>query len=184
MLPNLLFLVAASSFIIIIVLCSFAYRSEQFQFWPPPSENSWQHKAFRWLFRGMVYPLIVLTIVTFEYDPKSPSLLRYAIGILLLIIGFGLAFSVTFSLGYKNAFGKADGLKTTGWYAWSRNPIYVVTWVGLIGWGLIASSSLVSIVLVMWALLYLIAPFLEEPWLEQNYGESFKQYKLKTRRFF
>jgi protein-S-isoprenylcysteine O-methyltransferase Ste14 len=184
MLPNILFALAVVSFAAILILSTIALWSDQFQFWPPPSENSWQHKAFWWLFRGMVYPLILLTILTFEYDSKSPDYTRFSIGAALLLLGFGLAFTATFFLGWKNAYGKADGLKTTGWYAWSRNPIYVVTWIGLIGWGVVASSYLVSFVLIMWAFLYLIAPFFEEPWLEQKYGESFKQYKLKTRRFF
>ena len=40
----------------------------------------------------------------------------------------------------------------------------------------VASWSVISL-LVLWALFYVIAPNLEEPWLEQQYGEAFTSYK-------
>lgn len=152
-------------------------------FWPPPSKNSWQHKAFIVLFRGFLYPLIALTVLQFERPSGANEITHFGLGSLLLITGFGLAFWITFKLGWRNAFGEELGLRTTGWFGWSRNPIYVVTWVGLLGWGLIANSVLVSILLSIWALLYVIAPYLEEPWLEEHYGDAYRAYKDKTPRF-
>ena len=156
---------------------------KNFQYWPPPNKNSWQHSSFRWLFRGLVFPIIGLTVMHFEYDASPIGTTRYIFGIILLFVGFGAAFAGTNSLGWANAFGEAKGLKTTGWYAYSRNPIYVATWVGLIGWGLIANSIIVNTLLLVWGVFYIVATFLEEPWLEQEYGDEFLNYKSRVRRF-
>lgn len=169
---------------LIFVLITFtAVISKIFQFYPPPKTEGWQHRTFIFLFRVFVYSLIVLTILQFQWQGHHYSVPVYIIGVLLLIIGFGLAFLITFSMGWRNAFGEKRGLKTTGWFAWSRNPIYVVTWVGLLGWGLIANSTLVSILLIIWAVFYVLAPFLEEPWLEEMYGGEYLAYKEKVCRF-
>lgn len=139
---------------------------------------------FMGLFRAYLYPLIVLSALELEILEGRSAIIQFAVGGALLLIGFGLAFRITLGMGWHNAFGEKRGLKTTGWFAWSRNPIYVVTWVGLIGWALIANSLFVSILLSAWALLYLLAPFVEEPWLEEQYGEEYVAYKAKTPRFF
>ncbi|GAB5450275.1 MAG: hypothetical protein Hals2KO_06030 [Halioglobus sp.] len=101
----------------------------------------------------------------------------------MAIIGFALAFYVTYLLGWRDAHGEANGLTTGGWYAWSRNPIYVVSIIGMVGLGLWVHSWLAQSLLLIWAAFYIAAPFLEEPWLEQQYGEVYQEYKLKVPRF-
>jgi protein-S-isoprenylcysteine O-methyltransferase Ste14 len=66
--------------------------------------------------------LVVLSVMAFS---ATTSAWRFVIGLALLIVGFGLAFRWTSFLGWKNAFGDAQGLKTEGIYRWSRHPIYV-----------------------------------------------------------
>ena len=53
----------------------------------------------------------------------------------------------------------------------------------MIGWGLVANTLLVWILLALWATMYLLAPVFEEPWLEQQYGQDYLDYKRQTRRF-
>ena len=72
-----------------------------FEFWPPPSTESWQHLAFRILFRMFFICLIVLSVLGFE--PQDLS--RYVFGGVLLAIGFGLALRWTGYLGWDNALG-------------------------------------------------------------------------------
>jgi protein-S-isoprenylcysteine O-methyltransferase Ste14 len=86
-------------------------------------------------------------------------------------------------MGWRNAFGEKKGLVTDGWFAISRNPVYVATWAGLLGWGLVLGQSSVTGLLTLWALLYVLAPFLEERWLEQQYGDEFRRYKSSVARF-
>lgn len=175
----LISLLAASSLLALGIL---DLSRKDFIFWPPPEKNSWQDKTFIWLFRGLIYPLLILSV--FEFRSIDQPLLQYGLGGLLLTFGFGTAFASTFNLGWKNAFGDKEGLVTNGWFAYSRNPVYVVTWIGQLGWATIAQSNLVSILLALWGLLYLLAIFLEEAWLERTYGEEYLAYKISVRRFF
>ncbi|WP_197508815.1 methyltransferase family protein [Hydrogenophaga crassostreae] len=107
----------------------------------------------------------------------------FVIGWVLLVSGFGLAFYITGKLGWRDAHGEAGSLTTTGWYGWSRNPIYVVTIFGLLGLGLVAHSLFVYPLVAIWALLYVLAPLLEEPWLERHFGQSYEDYARQVPRF-
>ena len=168
---------------LIYVLSGLALVRRDFQFFPPPSKESWQHRTFLGLFRGYVYPLIIVTALSFEPKTGDFSLYRYLLGTALLVVGFGLAFLITFRMGWRNAFGEKLGLQTTGWFKRSRNPIYVATWVGLVGWAILANAAVVTGMLALWALMYVAAPFVEEPWLEQMYGDAYRDYKARTPRF-
>jgi len=182
--PIILFGLSVLSIGAIFVLSSTAALRTDFEFFPPPSGSSWQHKIFRILFRVFLYPLIILTLIKFEVESGFWPLVRYVVGGSALIIGFGLAFWITGQMGWRNAFGEKKGLKTDGWFGLSRNPVYVATWLGLIGWALVVNSSLVSILLALWAFMYVVAPLVEEPWLEQQYGDDYREYRKQTRRFF
>ncbi len=182
----LLFTFAASlTGAVSIIACSIAsFLRSEFRFFPPPSKDSWQHATFLFLFRLFVYPLVALSILTFAPPTSALSSARLLIGAILLVTGFGLAFRITLQMGWRNAFGEKRGLKTDGWFAWSRNPVYVFTWLGLLGWGLISYNGLVTVLLCTWAMLYVLAPYFEEPWLEVEYGEPYRKYKQQVRRFF
>ena len=159
-----------------------AIRSD-FQFFPPPSKQSWQHWTFLFLFRLYLYPLIALTVLLFSPLRGTHAWAQYGIGGACLLIGFAMAIRITLYMGWRNAFGEKLGLMTTGWFAWSRNPIYVFTRLGIIGWAMLANSWLVTLLLSAWVIMYLFAPYFEEPWLEAEYGEDYQKYKRSVRRF-
>lgn len=179
----ILFSVSASSICAIMILSIIAALTGKFKFFPPPSKAGWQHRTFMALFRLFLYPLLALSLLFYEIVPADHALLQYGGGILLLMNGFSLAFWITFQMGWRNAFGEKHGLKTQGCFRISRNPVYVATWFGMIGWGLLANNALVWALLALWAIMYLLAPVFEEPWLEQQYGQEYLDYKRQTRRF-
>ncbi|MCB0007909.1 MAG: hypothetical protein KDE04_15700 [Anaerolineales bacterium] len=152
------------------------------QFWPPPAPASWQARYFWWAFRLLLLGLVVVSVLDFRGAGPAGAW-TYWLGIPLALLGIGLAFAITFQLGWRDAHGEAQGLKTGGWYRFSRNPIYVVTLVGLLGVGLVVHSVYAYLLLFLWAALYLVAPFLEEPWLEAQYGADYRQYKARVPRF-
>ncbi len=157
--------------------------SKSFSFWPPPDSKSWQNSAFRTLFRIMFYGLVTASLV-FLWQSGLPALTAStSVGVVLIILGFVIALAATGTLGWSNAFGSKEGLRTNGIFAYSRNPIYVATWLGLAGWALILPTPIIVATLTCWAVLYLIAVFLEERWLGREYGEAFESYCRKVRRF-
>lgn len=182
--PQMLFWLSIFSSSLIALLATIGSISPTFDFYPPPRKEGWQHPTFMWLFRGFFYPLIGLSIFSFQPDRTMWDIIGIAIGLPLLITGLGLAFWITFQMGWQNAFGEKKGLISTGWFHWSRNPVYVFTWIGLIGWSLTVRDDQVTILLVIWGLFYLFAPFLEEPWLEKMYGKPYVEYRAKTPRFW
>ena len=99
------------------------------------------------LFRLYLYPLILLTVLIFSPLAGIRALAQYVVGGIALLVGFGMAIRITLYMGWRNAFGERLGLMTTGWFAWSRNPIYVFTWLGLIGWAMLANSWMVTLLL-------------------------------------
>ncbi|MCB1877666.1 MAG: phosphatidylethanolamine N-methyltransferase family protein [Chromatiales bacterium] len=182
MLVYLIFLLTLLSSAAIIALGGVSLHKPGFRFWPPPSRESWQFTVFWWLFRAMIAGLVLLCIVDFQGLGRV-SLGYHLIGIPLTLIGFGVAFHASFRLGWRNAHGERQGLVTDGWYRWSRNPIYVASWAGMLGLALTVHSAHVDVILVLWALMYAVAPFLEEPWLEQEYGADYRRYKTGVSRF-
>lgn len=153
------------------------------RFWPPPDSASVQYRLFWWSFR--IYLAGLLTVSAVDFTPWAAGTLwwRLGIGVPLSVFGFGVALYGTAQLGWANAHGAQEGLKTEGMYRWSRNPIYVVTVPGLLGLGLVVHSPLLYPLLALWALMYVAAPFLEEPWLEERYGEEYREYRRSVPRF-
>ena len=177
-----MFAVSAVAGLLLLLLSSATWFVPRIAFWPPPSTDSWQYTVFWWLFRILVFGVVISAFLDFGgLGKQSPW--QLVIGAILAVVGFGLAFWATHALGWRDAHGDANSLKTTGWFGWSRNPIYVVSLGGMVGVGLIAHSTYVNILLALWAVMYLLAPFLEEPWLEQHFGEEFRQYKGRVNRF-
>ena len=87
-------------------------------------------------------------------------------------------------LGKANSYGGKGGLRKEGVYLWSRNPVYVASFVGMIGWGIFIGSGYVWVLLIVWSIVYLVAPFIEERWLAQVYGDDYIEYKSQVSRFF
>lgn len=94
-----------------------------------------------------------------------------------------MACLITGRLGWENAHGERVELKTDGWFAISRNPIYVASIIGMFGLALAVSSTLVNILLLLWALIYVLAPLAEEPWLQRQYGQTYQDYCRRVPRF-
>ena len=168
----------------IFSLCAVSLFRRDFQFFPPPEKRSWQYRTFWAFFHLFLYPLVALSILVFESAEDAGAMARQGVGGVLAVTGIGLAFWISIQMGWRNAFGEARGLVTDGWFRFSRNPIYVVTWLGLLGWAIILNDLRVTFLLSLWAAMYWLAPRIEEPWLERQYGDEYCAYKQRTRRFF
>ncbi len=98
------------------------------------------------------------------------SAIIFAIGVVILFVAW-------FGLGTKPSLGiDKNGLNTSGLYKLSRNP-------QLVAYGIMLVSFIVmffSWLTIVWILLYLIASYFmvksEEEFLEQTYGQEFKEY--------
>ncbi len=126
-----------------------------------------------WLFGGFIISIFV---------PVSFGL-QFYIGLIFCFIGFIIVLATFYSFAQK------AGLATTRIHRYSRNPNYI-GWIifyfglSLIGWSL----SIWSIIFFIYFLITF--PFLhwcvliEEKFLSNKYGDSYKEYLQKTPRYF
>lgn len=181
---NFIFSLSLLAELVIIGLLLLSIGTGKFQFFPPPKRPSWQYSTFWWLYRIVLLGIVALSFMDFNGLGVQNYSSRFYIGTVFAILGFFLAFLITFELGWKNAHGEAKGLKTKGWYAWSRNPIYLVSIIGFIGWAVAINSVYVYVLYALLIIFYIVTPFLEEPWLEKQYGDRYLEYKADVARFF
>lgn len=102
----------------------------------------------------MFIALVVLCVIDFNGFGTPSTTYYYFIGIPLASVGFGIATYATLGLGWKNAHGENRGLKTQGFFRWSRNPIYVFSIIGMVGLGISINSQYVYWVLSLLASMY------------------------------
>ena len=109
----------------------------------------------------------------------------------LFWIGFALLFmSGIIHVSSITAFVKArSGLTTLGIYQFSRNPMYVAMFIGLIALVLMAWSAsplmgLLTIIITIWCIATTHWMVLREEWfLEKKYGETYIEYKGMVSRY-
>ncbi|MBM3543951.1 MAG: DUF1295 domain-containing protein [Alphaproteobacteria bacterium] len=153
-----------------------------FRVWPAPEPGSWQSLTFWGLFRGGM----VATFAVALLDWNSAALLdwsRLLIGLPLFLVGFGITVCGYFNLGFGNTYCGADGLVSHGLYRFSRNPQYASSIVGLVGLAICANSWLAIVLALVMSGAYVLMALVEEAWLEERYGASYREYCARTARF-
>ncbi len=175
----LVLLVLTSGFSIGIVINLFIPK---LNIWPPPGKNSWQF-WYIWI----LYPLGVIGLPTIaildwgsmKLDHWSLYVLGY--GLLLIAVPFN-EWSVR-TLDVHQTLGLKGTLLTKGLYRLSRNPQYVAEILVYTGIVLITTSYMALIIGIIMALWFLLAPLTEEPWLEEQFGEQYQEYRKNVPRF-
>nr|WP_272506436.1 PEMT/PEM2 methyltransferase family protein [Salinibacter ruber] len=105
------------------------------------------------------------------------------LGSMLVVGGTALASYAMGRLGLRGCLGLNAELVTDGPFAVSRNPGYVGDLILIAGYVLLTDSGLAGIVGGIGAVWFLLAPLAEEPWLEEQYGESYRRYRQRWPRF-
>ena len=111
-------------------------------------------------------------------------MLRYHLGIILVIFGNIFAFWGMKTLSTHSTLGLKNKFIYNGPYRYSRNPQYVGDIAILIGFIILSGSWLVFISFGTAILWFSITPFSEEPWLRDQYGEAYIKYTKEIKRYF
>ena len=155
----------------------------RFRFWPPPKPRSWQFFV-SWSIASLVMVnFLLLGILDYDsfYLPQLNQRLPYAL--CLIVIGSIIGSWAFLTAGLKNTIGVDDELITRGPYKYSRNPQYLGDSINILGFFVLSNSWMILIIGILGISLNLLAPFLEEPWLEECYGEHYAEYKRRVPRF-
>ncbi len=126
--------------------------------------------------------IIALGILGWGEAPTADPL-RYVLGPLLILLGNLGVWSEVIRFGLSQTGGAVGLLKVDKIYRYSRNPQYIADIAILIGWALLSASVIALPAIVAVILVLLIAPFAEEPWLLQQYGQAYRHYKAMVRRY-
>ena len=109
------------------------------------------------------------------------------VGVFFCLAGLGLLLSSLISFGRSFRVGidthDPDKLVTTGIFALSRNPIYVAFAAVLIGQFLVFPNWLLLLYLGAAVWLFHRQVLLEEAYLKKHYGEDYRQYCDRVRRY-
>jgi protein-S-isoprenylcysteine O-methyltransferase Ste14 len=120
--------------------------------------------------------------------PKWPAALRYGLGGLLVILGLAV---VTVALrAFRRAGTNVEtpkptiALVTGGVYAWSRNPMYVALALLFAGIAILANSGWLAALWVVYvAVLRIGVIAAEERYLEGKFGDQYRAYRARVRRW-
>jgi len=127
-----------------------------------------------------------LTVVVAILDWNATPLLdwtRFIVGLPLGLGGLFITVCGYFNLGLGNTYCGSDGLVSHGLYRFSRNPQYTASIVGLIGLSIGANSILTIALSCVMIGTYVLMSLVEEDWLKQAYGATYREYCERTARF-
>jgi protein-S-isoprenylcysteine O-methyltransferase Ste14 len=178
---ELLFVTVAIQVVLALSLVATLLRPSS-QIWPPPSAHSWQFH-FTWLGKLLHLSGVLLLGVLAWGSLGFPGWLRFALGAPLIVLGLGFMIWGVHVLSTQASLGLGGRLVRAGPYRCSRNPQCVGVLLLLAGWALLSSSGP-----AVWACLgasvwYILAPFVEEPWLRAQFGVEYDAYARAVPRF-
>jgi protein-S-isoprenylcysteine O-methyltransferase Ste14 len=143
--------------------------------------------------RNTIFPVAFLTIAALSL-PRAPfgseraDLVLDAIGLAVAAMGQALR-AIVIGLAYIRRGGKdkkihADHLVTDGFFAHSRNPLYVGNMLVFLGLFIVLHSPLGYLVGVpFFYIAYLSITLAEEDYLKKRFGDEYVQYCGRVNRF-
>ncbi len=150
--------------------------------WPPPKKDTWQQWLSWMLFTVVMFGVPLLGILDFR-SLGIDYLIAFLVGGFLFTIGLGIDLWGTKTLSTQQSMGATVKIITAGPYRYTRNPQYV-GFIILFGGIILLTASWMALVAGLFAiLLFLVIPFSEEPWLKEQYGESYVEYCRMVPRF-
>lgn len=151
--------------------------------WPPKAATR-GIKLRVWIATIAIFgAAFVLGVVNWN-DFGWPAPLRWGLGVPMILAGNVIVWMGVRKIGLGATSGEVAVLKTDGLYQYSRNPQYVADMVILMGWAVLSASGWAVAIAGLGITTLAAAPHAEEPWLDANYGDQFRDYKRQVRRYF
>jgi protein-S-isoprenylcysteine O-methyltransferase Ste14 len=123
---------------------------------------------------------LVLLFVASAGSDATHELVEKAGAVLILVAILGRTWCTLYIGGRKSA-----EIVTGGPYSMTRNPLYVFSAIGAAGIGAMTGSVVVaSLFAVFTWLAFLTVIFVEERFLDRNFGEPYRAYMKRVPRFF
>jgi protein-S-isoprenylcysteine O-methyltransferase Ste14 len=156
------------------------------RFWKPSAKSRNELGRYQQRRRAVLAVLIVLIFMSllFVRSATAPdgALHQFveAFGLGLIVIAILGRTWCTLYIGGR----KSSEIVRGGPYSVTRNPLYVFSTIGAAGIGALTGSIVVTVVLaVLCCLAFHSVIFVEEAYLEESFGEPYRQYMREVPRF-
>lgn len=154
----------------------------QRRIWPPPGRASWQYWLVWILFD--IATLGVCAVGALDWNSfVFDHWLRLPIGAVVALGGGAFALWGIRHLSWHASLGLDHELVRSGPYRWTRNPQYVGDMTMLVGWGIVFNSLEAWVLCALGIAWFALAPIAEEPWLREQYGEPYEDFRRQVPRF-
>jgi protein-S-isoprenylcysteine O-methyltransferase Ste14 len=166
-----------------ILMFVLTIKREDFRFWPPDSPRSWQFFGAWSIALLVAVDFIFLGLLDFDSFilPGLRARLPVVLGVVLPVTVLGIWVYAVFP--YRAIMGLGDRLVTRGPYRYTRNPQYICDILSILAYMILTNSWMAWVLGVLGIVLNILAPFTEEPWLEERFGEEYLAYKHRVPRF-
>ena len=121
---------------------------------------------------------LVLLIYLFFSEIKLNTVLNY-VGLIVYIIGMILYIQSIIDFSKP----QESGMNKNGLYKYSRNPMYVAFFLYFLGCSLLINSFFHLIILIILQISVHFLILSEERWCIKEFGEEYKEYMKKVRRY-
>lgn len=150
--------------------------------WPPPTSRSWQ---FWFIWISYTTGAIGISVIgVLDWGTLGLDYQNFpAIGIALLLLAVPLNEWSMRTLSDYQTLGLKGNLITSGPYHYSRNPQYVAEILTFLGIIVVTNSTMALMIGALIIVWFVLAPFAEEPWLEQKFGKEYQAYCDHVPRF-
>jgi protein-S-isoprenylcysteine O-methyltransferase Ste14 len=155
-----------------------------FRFWPPPSRRSWQFLVSWLLVIVVAVVFFFLGLLDFGSFWLPRFWLRFPVALVLFLLASAIGLWAHTVFPLRATIGLGSRLVTEGPYRYTRNPQYISDSLSILGYMVLTNSWMVWVVGALGVALNVLAPFTEEPWLEERFGEAYREYKARVPRFF
>ena len=156
--------------------------SSKHRVWPPPRKGSWQY----WYIHFSTESSLLCFFVLGFFDWNMFFLkhwLRLTFALLLIAVGSIIFLWGLRTLTLHTSLGSKGKLIKEGPYRYSRNPQYLGTVLFLSGSILLFNSFYQFVAGVIGIILFLLAAFVEEAWLREQFKEEYENYRKEVPRF-
>jgi protein-S-isoprenylcysteine O-methyltransferase Ste14 len=149
--------------------------------YPMASPNGWYY--LMWALFGFIFLSNPVFVVLDWNTGLWPGGLRFWLALPVALLGAALVSWAIVALGVKRTSGLADELFAQGPYLITRNPQYVGDGLLFAGIAILANSEIVVVTHLLTALVLLLTPLAEEPWLAEQYGDAYLAYRRTVPRY-
>ena len=149
----------------------------------PALRGQYMNRSNRVMSRAAGLLVLIYLLFLNPPFPLNPQVSEMAeiIGLLLLVIATcSRIFCVMYSAGSKN-----KRLLSSGPFSIVRNPLYVSSFIGIVGFGLVSGDLLLLACLIIFiCIYYTITVAGEEQHLTATFGSDYDDYRSHTPRWF